>query len=91
MACAGMSNALFNSTDFKNCYQWSSDSGSWIKSHTLLATRHGQVSWSTASGMYLIGGYNPIGTTRWTSEKVLGNGSVVEGFPLKYLTEYKIQ
>ena len=89
MACAGMSNAIFNSTGFKNCYQWSPDSGVWTKSHTLLATRTSQVSWSTESGVYLIGGYNPLANTRYTSEKVLRNGSVVEGFSLKYLTEYK--
>ena len=45
--------------------------------------REDHVSWATASGLYLIGGYY----RGWTSELVKEDGSVEEGFKLKYETE----
>ena len=45
------------------------------------------MSWVTASGVYLMGGY----FSPKTSEVVKEDGSVEEGFDLKYETEYNIQ
>ena len=64
------------------CVKWSPASGTWTQSHTLRQKRGGHVSWATASGVYLIGGYD----SRRTSEKVNLDGSVEEGFSLKYET-----
>ena len=66
-----------------SCVKWSPVSGTWTKSHTLRQTRYGHVSWATASGVYLIGGHY----SRRTSEKVKEDGSVEEGFSLKYDTK----
>ena len=68
------------------CDQWSE--GSWTRSHISLREKRGyHVSWATASGLYLIGGEYSV----WTSELVKEDGSVEEGFILKYKTEYKPQ
>ena len=64
----------------KTCVKWSPASGTWTQSHTLRQKRNGHVSWSTASGVYLIGGTE----SSRTSEKVKLDGSVEEGFGLKY-------
>ena len=61
--------------------QWSE--GSWTHSHSLSVGRNNHVSWATASGLYLIGGYYGLKT----SELVKEDGSVKEGFKLKYKTE----
>ena len=66
----------------KNCAKWSPASGTWIKSHNLRQLRAFHVSWETASGVYLIGGFH----SGKTSEKVKVDGSVEEGFGLKYYT-----
>ena len=66
-----------------DCVKWSPASGTWTKSHTLRERRSGHVSWATASGMYLIGGSYSL----LTSEKVKLDGSVEEGFSLKYETK----
>ena len=63
-----------------NCVKWSPAFGNWTKSHTLRQKRMLHVSWATASGVYLIGGWYSPGT----SEKVKLDGSVEEGFSLKY-------
>ena len=65
------------------CVQWSPVSGSWTKSHTLREKRHAHVSWATASGVYLIGSHDSLRT----SELVKSDGSVEEGFSLKYQTK----
>ena len=62
------------------CVKWSPASGTWNQSHTLLVKRFAHVSWVTASGVYLIGGE----WSRTTSEKVKMDGSVEEGFSVKY-------
>ena len=62
-----------------SCVKWSPASGTWTKSHTLRQRRSRFVSWATASGVYLIGGYD----SRQTSEKVMLDGSVEEGFGLR--------
>ena len=66
----------------KTCVKWSPASGNWTQSHTLRQRRGGHVSWATASGVYLIGGYF---STR-TSEKLKLDGSDEESFSLKYST-----
>ena len=63
------------------CVKWSSASGTWAKSHTLRKRRFGHVSWTTASGVYLIGGWDSP-----SSEIVKVDGSVEESFVLKYDT-----
>ena len=63
-----------------NCAKWSPTSGNWTQSHTLRHNRYHHVSWATASGVYLIGGYE----SPRTSEKVKLDSSVEEGFNLKY-------
>ena len=63
-----------------SCVKWSPASGTWTKSHTLRQRRSVHVSWATASGVYLIGG----SASPKTSEKVKLDGSVEEGFSLKY-------
>ena len=66
-----------------SCVKWSPASGTWTKSHTLRQGRSLHVSWATASGVYLIGG----SASPKTSEKVKLDGSVEEGFSLKYNTK----
>ena len=65
-----------------SCVKWSPASGTWNQSHTLREKRHAHVSWATDSGVYLIGGWY----SRNTTEKVKLDGSVEEGFSLKYDT-----
>ena len=65
-----------------SCVKWSPASGTWTKSHTLRQKRYEHASWATASGVYLIGGLDSLRT----SEKVKLDGSVEEGFSLKYDT-----
>ena len=63
---------------YNTCVKWSPDSGTWNQSHTLRQKRSGHMSWETASGVYLIGGFD----SERTSEKVKYDGSVEEGFSL---------
>merc|ERR1711971_202316 len=77
LACGGRSD-----NTRKTCVKWSPASGTWTQSHTLSQKRRDHVSWATASGVYLIGG----GSSPRTSEKVKLDGSVEEGFSLKYNT-----
>ena len=77
LACGGGSAATQTT-----CVKWSPASGTWTKSHTLRQNRSAHVSWATASGVYLIGG----SFSKRTSEKVKLDGSVEEGFSLKYDT-----
>ena len=78
LVCGGPSSAA----TWNTCVKWSPASGTWTHSHTLRQKRHGHVSWATASGVYLIGGWE----SKRTSEKVKLDGSVEEGFSLKYKT-----
>ena len=75
LACGG---ALDSS---KKCIKWTD--GSWTQSHSLRVPRYGHVSWATASGVHLIGGW----PSPKTSELVKEDGSVEEGFKLQYQTE----
>ena len=62
------------------CVKWSPASGNWTQSHIFIQRRWGHVSWATTSGVYLIGG-----AAGWkTSGKMKLDGSVEEGFNLKY-------
>ena len=63
------------------CVTWSPASGTWTHSHTLRKGEYGRVSWATDSGVYLIGGSAGAKT-----QKVKLDGSVEEGFVLKYRT-----
>ena len=75
LACGGsLSDTL------KNCVKWTN--GVWTRSHNLREGRDYHVSWATASGLYLMGG----GSSLKTSELVKEDGSVEEGFDLKYDT-----
>ena len=79
LACGGPS-----SSTRTTCVKWSSESGSWTQSHTLRKRRYGHVSWATEDGVYLMGGND---SSSWkTTELVKVNGSVEEGFRLKYHT-----
>ena len=78
LACGG---GRYGSSTATTCVKWNPVSGTWNQSHTFKHKRHGLVSWETASGVYLIGG-----DTSRTSEKVKLDGSVEEGFGLKYYT-----
>jgi len=79
LACGGS-----HSDTRTTCMKWSPDTGTWTQSHTLRQWRYGHVSWATASGVYLIGSWwSPS-----TSEKVKLDGSVEEGFSLKYNTSF---
>ena len=78
LACGGTNTNSLQTT----CVKWSSGTGTWNHSHTLKERRVGHVSWATASGVYLIGGDISSGS----SEKVNLDGSVEEGFSLKYET-----
>ena len=81
LACGGCS--IAKAATQTSCVKWSPASGTWTQSHTLRQKRHGHVSWSTASGLYLIGGRN---VSARASEKVKLDGSVEEGLSLKYYT-----
>ena len=82
LACGGEGSQSSGTT----CVKWSPVSGTWTKSHTLRQARNGHVSWASASGVYLIGGYLSLRT----SEKVKMDGSVENGFGLKYDTRYTL-
>ena len=77
MACGGPDADTDNT-----CVKWSSDSGSWTQSHTLRKRRQGHVSWATEDGVYLMGG----SYSRKTTELVKEDGTVEDGFSLKYST-----
>ena len=64
------------------CVKWSPSFGNWTQSHTLRQRRYNHVSWATASGVYLMGG----DFSKRTSEMVKFDGSVEDGFSLKYDT-----
>ena len=67
-----------------SCAKWSEES--WILEYSNWSEyrmRVGHVSWAAASGLYLMGGMGNMET----SELVKEDGSVEEGFDLKYQTK----
>ena len=66
-----------------SCDKWNSDSGTWTQSHTLRHVRQAHVSWETENGVYLMGGWHSKNST----ELVKKDGTVEDGFSLKYDTE----
>ena len=77
LACGGHPNRDTRTS----CDRWTA--GSWTRTHTLREQRASHSSWSTAEGVFLIGGENsPL-----TTELVKQDGSVEEGFVLKYNTK----
>ena len=80
LACGGPFSSTWNS-----CDRWIV--GTWTRtSHTLREKRGDHLSWSTAEGVFLIGGWDSLGWDGMTSELVKEDGSVEEGFALKYNT-----
>ena len=79
LICGG----TFDGDTQKTCVKWSPNSGTWKQSDNLRHRRAGHVSWVTASGVYLIGGSYSL----LTSEKMKLDGSIEEGFGLKYETK----
>ena len=77
LACGGW----YSST----CIKWSSESGNWTQSHTLRQSRREHVSWATEDGVYLIGGGDS--SSDRTTELVMEDGSVEDGFSLRYDTQ----
>ena len=76
-ACVGWTRSIITT-----CDKWSK--GSWThQSLSLREQRTRHVSWATASGLHLMGGYY----SGKTSELVKEDGSVEEGFDLKYQTK----
>ena len=66
------------------CVSWTK--GTWTPSHNLAKKRGSHVSWTSpsGSGVFLMGGE----INQQTSELVKPDGSVEEGFALKYKTRY---
>ena len=60
------------------CLTWSD--GSWTVSHHLIHNRYAHTSWTTDSGVLIIGGYDSPTTT----EMVTWQGTTEERFSLKY-------
>ena len=84
LTCGGGS---YNHQDqLTTCLKWSPDSGTWTQSHTLTDYRAEHVSWTPdpSLGTYLIGGGD--GGIDPRSELVKPDGSVEQGFSLKYDT-----
>ena len=83
LICGGAYN--FPST-FQSCSKWDSDSGTWNQSITLPRERQRSQSWTPNSGVgtYLIGGYVNSNTT----DLVKPDGTVQQGFDLKYDSRY---
>ena len=80
LACGGGSGIIKATT----CVTWSQ--GAWTRSHNFSVGRSGHASWDTATGVYLMGGWRNMSET--TSVLVKEDGTVEEGFPLKYKTKY---
>ena len=78
LACGGGCSRCSSVTG--TCVKWSSESGSWTKSHTLRQRRYLHVSWATVDGVYLMGGMY----SKKTTELVKEDGTVEDGFSLKY-------
>ena len=62
------------------CDTW--NNGAWNQSHTLHLKRRSHVSWTTSSGVYLIGGFR----SSTSIEIVKKDGAVVANFTTKYST-----
>ena len=82
LICGG----LVYGANFQSCSKWESDSGTWNQSITLTRERKRSQSWTPESGVgtYLIGGYVNSDTT----DLVKPDGTVQQGFDLKYASMY---
>ena len=78
LACGGLNSP----SNQYGCVKWWAGNWTWT-SHFFRKKRYYHVSWSTAQGLYLIGGYSRSVTT---SDLVKEDGSVEKGFDLKYDT-----
>ena len=79
LVCGGELEFSSNSHILTLCDTWCN--GKWIQSsHTLALKRRSHVSWTTSSGVYLIGGYR----SPTTIEIVKKDGAVVADFKTKY-------
>ena len=66
------------------CSVFNPPSGKWIPFNNLAQKRFAHASWDTGNEVYLIGGFGD--QSKKTSERVKMDGSVEEGFSLKYDT-----
>ena len=84
LACAGWSDSVSDS-----CSTFDSDSGLWNQSVTLPRKRQYSQTWTpqSGSGTYLIGGEASYTDT---TDLVKPDGTVQQGFNLKYNTRFKI-
>ena len=65
------------------CLTWTD--GSWTVSHHLIHERYAHTSWTTDSGVLLIGGVgNSDSDSRTTTELVTWQGTTEAAFSLKY-------
>ena len=72
---------------FSTCSVFHPPSGKWIPFADLLQKRFAHASWATGEEVYLIGGFgDQSNQNKKTSERVKMDGSVKEGFSLKYDT-----
>ena len=76
LACGGRT---YGNT-LTTCVKWSS--GNWTQTHTLSHKKYSHVSFNTEDGVYLMGGYGSTETTELVKE----DGTVEDGFSLKYDT-----
>ena len=71
-----------------SCLQWTPDSGTWEAAVTLDVRREAHVSWTPSggnTGTYLMGGY--YSESMRTTTLITNDGSLDQGFPLKYDTK----
>lgn len=72
----------------KTCNKWDPETGTWPLSHNLPSGRS-ELSWTTGSGTYLIGGYWENWDHAETTTLVKRDGTVVPGFKVNR-TEYML-
>ena len=82
LACGGWGGG---NTDL-TCVKFSSNSGTWTESHSLRQRRAYHVSWDTKDGVYLMGGAD-FSSSHYTTDLVKEDGTVENGFSLKYDTQ----
>ena len=84
LLCGG---SYYDTSSGHSCLHFSTASGTWARTqHRLLEWRRDHVSWTRGSDVVLMGGQQHGAPT--TSEIVKHDGTVEEGFDLKYHAEY---